>query len=188
MLNLPDTCYQGLLETAQEGILITSAESGVIVDGNTFLIDLIDTSKERLVGKKIWEIDLLKEIIPSKDSFYQLIRNEYVRYDDLQLKKKDGCFCTIEFVSTLCLVGDIKVLQCCIKDISGRKMAEEASSLSEKKYRYLFENNPNILENVYNIMAFNKSLFLIFLRKYLLQRNKYLLHKYSYDFFPLFSS
>ncbi|MHB1686192.1 MAG: sensor histidine kinase [Ignavibacteriaceae bacterium] len=142
MLKLSDLCYQRLFESAQDGILIINSESGVIVEANPFLINLIGYSKEEIIGKKLWEIGLTKDIISSRESFLELLKNKYLRYEDLQLRKKDGSFCDIEFIPNICLIDNVEVTQCNIKDISDRKRAEKALTLSEKKYRYLFENNP----------------------------------------------
>jgi HD-GYP domain-containing protein (c-di-GMP phosphodiesterase class II) len=54
-----------------------------------------------------------------------LQENEYIRYDDLPLKTKGGKLIQVEFVSNVYCVGEEKVIQCNIRDITARKRAEE---------------------------------------------------------------
>ena len=49
---------------------------------------------------------------------------EYVRYDDKPLRGSDGRRIDVEFVSNVYLVNHQKVIQCNIRDITGRKHAE----------------------------------------------------------------
>jgi len=49
--------YRRLFESAKDGILILDAETGIIIDVNPFLIDLLGYSKKEFVemhGGKIW--------------------------------------------------------------------------------------------------------------------------------------
>ena len=50
--------------------------------------------------------------------------NEYVRYDDLALRRKDGGQVAVEFVSNIYRAGGQSVIQCNIRDISQRKRTE----------------------------------------------------------------
>ena len=51
-------------------------------------------------------------------------REEYVRYHDLPLETADGRAIAVEFVSNIYLVDHKKVIQCNIRDITERKLAE----------------------------------------------------------------
>ncbi|MEI7727719.1 MAG: PAS domain-containing protein, partial [Bacteroidota bacterium] len=56
-----ETRYRRLFETAKDGILILDAETGMIVDVNPFLIELLGYSKEQFLEKAIWEIGFFKD-------------------------------------------------------------------------------------------------------------------------------
>jgi two-component system, sensor histidine kinase len=120
--------YRRLFEAAQDGILILDAETGQIVDVNPFLMDMLNYSKEELVGKKLWEIGAFKDIEKSKIAFAELQNNQYIRYENLQLETKDGRLIDVEFVSNVYLVDHTKVIQCNIRDITERKRIEETQS------------------------------------------------------------
>ena len=125
--------YRRLFESAKDGILILDAETGMIVDVNPFLIDLLGYSKEEFVEKEIWNIGFFKDIVANKDKFSELQQKEYVRYEDLPLEAENGRKINVEFVSNVYLVNNHKVIQCNIRDITKRKLIEN-ELISEKKH------------------------------------------------------
>ena len=112
--------YRRLFETAQDGILILDADSGEIMDVNPFLIDLLDYPFDDLRGRKLWEIGQFKDIAANRAAFAKLQRTEYIRYENLPLRRRDGKQIQVEFVSNVYRVEEHKVIQCNIRDISAR--------------------------------------------------------------------
>jgi PAS domain S-box-containing protein len=115
--------YRRLFESAKDGILILDAETGMVVDVNPFLIKLLGYSHENFLGKKIWELGFLKDILASEANFAELQAKEYIRYDDLPLETSAGQKINVEFVSNVYQVNGHKVIQCNIRDITERKRA-----------------------------------------------------------------
>jgi len=134
--------YRRLFESAQDGILILNAETGLINDVNPYLIDMLGYSREEFVEKKLWEVGAFKDIEASRNSFLALQKNEFIRYENLPLRTKGGRLVQVEFVSNVYLVGDEKVIQCNIRDISDRKRAEAALRAKEEAHWSLIENLP----------------------------------------------
>lgn len=123
-LHFAETKYRRLFETAYDGILILDSITGEITDVNPFLKVLLGYSQEEFIGKKLWEVGAFKNIQASKEAFRLLQQTGYARYEDLPLEAKDGRLTPVEFVSNSYLAGNIKVMQCNIRDISERKRAE----------------------------------------------------------------
>ncbi len=116
--------YRRLFESAKDGILILDAETGVVIDVNPFLVELLGHSREQLLGKRVWELGSFGDILVNRDRFLELQQHEYIRYEDLPLKTADGCRIDVEFVSNVYPVNDHNVIQCNIRDITERKRAE----------------------------------------------------------------
>ena len=102
--------YRRLFESAQDGILLLNAETGMIEDVNPYLIKMLGYSREEFVEKKLWEVGAFKDVEASKVAFEALQIEKYIRYEDLPLKAKDGSLVDVEFVSNVYLVGNEKVL------------------------------------------------------------------------------
>ncbi len=123
--------YRRLFESAKDGILILDAETGMIMDVNPFLIELLGYSKEQFIKKAIWEIGAFKDVVENQDKFMELQQNEYIRYENMPLQTFDGKRIEVEFVSNVYLAGQQKVIQCNIRDITDRKILE--ISLAKQK-------------------------------------------------------
>ena len=118
--------YRRLFEAARDGILILDAQTGAITDVNPFLIEMLGYSREEFVEKKLWEVGAFKDIEASQEAFEALQKNEYIRYEDLPLRARNGRLVDVEFVSNVYLVGGEKVIQCNIRDITERKQTQDA--------------------------------------------------------------
>jgi PAS domain S-box-containing protein len=123
-LQVSEARYRRLFETAQDGILILDADTGQITDVNPYLIKMLGYPQEYFVGKKLWEIGTFKDSEASKSTFLELQVQGYVRYEDLPLEASDERRVAVEFVSNVYMVGDKKVIQCNIRNITRRKEAE----------------------------------------------------------------
>jgi diguanylate cyclase (GGDEF)-like protein/PAS domain S-box-containing protein len=117
--------YRRLFETAKDGILLLDADTGRITDVNPFLEDMLGYSHYELIGKALWEIGPVKDILASQEAMRHLQDKEYIRYENLPLETKTKQRVQVEFVSNVYLVNGVRVIQCNVRDITARKAAEE---------------------------------------------------------------
>jgi PAS domain S-box-containing protein len=117
--------YRRVFESAKDGMLILDAETGMIVDVNLFLTELLGSPYEYFLRKHIWDIGFFRDIVANKAYFEELQRKNYVCYENLPLETADGRSIAVEFVSSVYQVDDKKVMQCNVRDLTERKRAEE---------------------------------------------------------------
>ena len=125
--------YRRLFETAQDAIVILDGDTGKIIDANKFILDMLGYPLEDFVGRQLWELGFLKDKSFAKNAFAKLQTDGYIRYEDLPLETKQGKAISVEFVSNVYLVGDKKIIQCNIRDITDRKRAEDGLALASRK-------------------------------------------------------
>ena len=124
--------YRRLFEAAKDGLLIVAAETGIVLDVNPFLTDLLGFARAHVVGKTLWELGFLQDVAANQAEFAELCREQYVRYEDLPLQTADGRRLDVEFVSNVYQVDHRRVIQCNIRDNTERRRAErECASLVE---------------------------------------------------------
>jgi PAS domain S-box-containing protein len=138
-LEFSERRYRRVFEAAQDGILLLDFQTGMILDVNKFLIDLLGYSKEEFLSKHIWDVGAFKDISSLKENFGTLQSKGYVRFENLPLQTKDGKHINVEFVANAYKGALETVIQCNIRDITDRVKAEEKAKVSELRYRRLFE-------------------------------------------------
>jgi PAS domain S-box-containing protein len=123
-LKASEVGYRRLFETTQDGIFILDAGTGKITDANPFLEQLLEYKVTEFIGKRLWEIAPFRDKKANQAAFATLKDDGCIVYSDLPLATKGGRFIDVEFVSNIYTVGDRKVIQCNIRDITKRKLAE----------------------------------------------------------------
>ena len=98
--------------------------TGLILEVNPYLCDLLGYPSAEIVGLRLWEIGSLVDKGKSLQAFSDLQDKLYVHYDDMPLLTKAGKSIAVEFVSNVYSVGEAMVIQCNIRDISEQKRAE----------------------------------------------------------------
>jgi len=152
--------YRRLFESAKDGILIVDAETGAIADVNPFLVELLGFSPEEFLGKKVWDLGFLGDIVANEANFAELQQKEYIRYEDMPLETADGRRIEVEFISNVYLVNRRKVVQCSIRDITERKRTEEVLRETNEYLDNLFNhaNVPIIVwDPQFKILRFNQA-------------------------------
>jgi light-regulated signal transduction histidine kinase (bacteriophytochrome) len=78
-----------------------------------------------MIGKTVGELSPFKDIESNKIMLERLQTDGYVRYENLPLETRDGRHIAVEFVSNVYQAGDVKVIQCNVRDITERKRTED---------------------------------------------------------------
>ncbi len=129
-VRLSEVRYRRLFETALDGVLLIDPATRKITDANPFMTKLLGYPHDQFVGKELFEIGLLKDEAASQEMFQKLRRDREVRCEDLLLESRRGRHQQVAVVANLYHENGHAVIQCNIRDITGRKLAEQ--ELSEK--------------------------------------------------------
>ncbi|HEV8384723.1 MAG TPA: ATP-binding protein [Candidatus Acidoferrales bacterium] len=123
-LQVSETRYRRLFESARDGILILDAATRRINDVNPFMEELLGYTRDEFLQKELWEIGLLEDAEASQETFRNLQEKGYIRYENLPLRTKEGSAREVEFVSNIYVENGHEVIQCNIRSIAARKEAE----------------------------------------------------------------
>ena len=140
--------YTRLFEAAQDGILLLDFPEGLIEDANPYILDMMGYTKKELIGKKLWEIGLLADKEKAQQAQLTIVKDGYIRYEDLDLVTKYGRRLASEFICNSYALDGRKVIQCNIRDISARKNAQEALERQESRLVAQMFETVNSLSNV----------------------------------------
>jgi PAS domain S-box-containing protein len=131
-MRLSEIRYRRLFEAAHDGVLLIDPETSRIIDANPFMTRLLGYPREQLIGKELFEIGLLKDEAASRAMFRKLKKNHEVRYEDLPLESDGGRHQEVEVVANLYQEDGRPIIQCNIRDITVRKLAEDMSRRNVK--------------------------------------------------------
>ena len=134
--------YRTIIDTAAEGIAITSPEGNHIFVNNR-LAQMLGYSTDELLRKSSFELMSEEEQRTQALQMRKRLQDNQIQYREFELRRKDGyvlwaaCNASPMFDSGGKHVANIAMFS----DITERKKAEEEIVVSEKRYRRLFETS-----------------------------------------------
>ncbi|MBC7925454.1 MAG: PAS domain S-box protein [Bryobacteraceae bacterium] len=132
--------FQRLFETAKDAIVVIEVETEVIEDVNPYMLKLTGFAREDFVSKKLSEAQPFAHLPEASTFVGATEREEIVRFDDIQLRCRDGRGISVELVGNRYKVGSQVVVQANIRDITSRKQAAGALQESEQRFRMFVES------------------------------------------------
>jgi len=152
-LRVSETRYRRLFECAHDGVVILDAGTRKIIDANPFMTKLLGYKHAELVGKELYEIGLLKDKAESKAMIRELNSRNQIRYEDLPLESRTGLHKEVEVIANLYNEGDRLVIQCNIRDITERKLAEQHVSMLMAEINHRAKNLLAVVQAIANQTA-----------------------------------
>ena len=125
-LRLSEIRYRRLFEAAGAGGLVVDPRTHRITDANPFMTELLGYTREEFLEKELCEIGLFQNQAACEVAFRELHEKGIFRDDDLPVQTKAGERLTLEVIGNLYDEAGRQVIQCNIRDITGRNQAEEA--------------------------------------------------------------
>ena len=133
-----DLRYRRLFEAARDGIIIVDADSSRIIDANPFIEELLGYPRESLVTRALADAGLFDNPELCRNMLNELIKDQYVRYENLTLRHKSGKRKAVEFTGNLCEADGQKTIQLNLRD-TGAGRAAEALQEGEERFRVIFD-------------------------------------------------
>jgi len=143
--------YRGLFESAKDGILILDGESGHITQANPFISEMLGLTMNAMLGKSLWDVGLFPDREQVELILKELREIGYVRRDDLHLPSKNGNAHEVVCISNRYRAGQNLVIQCNIRDITDRKIAERLA------IKYQSETMQSLHQIVAALVALNEA-------------------------------
>lgn len=143
-----ETRYRRLFETAKNGVLILEGVTARITDVNPCLASFLGWGREEILGRELWELGIFVDAPAGAAAMMQLRSQGEIRIESLPLSTRDGSQHVVDFMASVYLVNQTKVIQCDIRDITARAHAEQELFKSEEQCRTIVNN---INEYVYSV-------------------------------------
>jgi PAS domain S-box-containing protein len=130
--------FRRLFETSMDGIMIVDKGTGLVVDVNLSMSSILGFSQEYFQGKRVSELEFLKNILSPEGTFPDIRQREYVRFRDQPIDTIDGRRIYVEYIFHSYKVNSREVTQLNIRDITSLILAQrERDELSGKLTHYL---------------------------------------------------
>jgi PAS domain S-box-containing protein len=140
LMQLSEVRYRRLFQTAKDGILIFDTETGRIIDANAHMTILTWLELEQMLGKELHEIGLFPGPEENREMLHDLLRDRYVRYDQIPFRNSRGELLEVDFMSNVYEEGSRTVAQCIVREVTERvelerRIRSQAEALAEEYRR-----------------------------------------------------
>jgi PAS domain S-box-containing protein len=129
--------YRRAFETSRDGLLLVHKNEADILNSNASAQELLGYSQRDFLKKKLWEIGVTRDDKDFQGAVSKLEKDGVIHYEDTPVITKKGR----NINSEIFLVNRAKVLQCNIRNITERKVAEDALKESEMRFKAIFNES-----------------------------------------------
>jgi len=116
--------YRRLFETAKDGILLLDSDSGRVTDVNASVVQMLGYSRDHFLNRKLCDVLPFTAIPACRSGLAELQTGESVAFDHWSLEAQNKSPVDVEFTGSVYQVDGSRIVQCNLRDITGRKQAE----------------------------------------------------------------
>lgn len=137
--------YRAVIEQATDGIFLLDVESRRVVESNPAFQRMFGYSAEELLGTEIY--DLVAHPRGDVDATIGRTLEERRRIvGERKYRHRDGSLLDVEVGVSVISLGGRDVICTIVRDVTGRKRAEEALARSENRLRTIIETEPECVK------------------------------------------
>ena len=138
LLTESEELYKGVFKTASDGIVLLEKREGRISQVNPAAEKILGYSAKECIGNKLQDIGFMLDLGDFQTTMQNLNKNGIINYEDVPVKTKSG-----QHIDTdIYLIDKTKAVQCNIRDITDRNLAEKALRNSEENFRHSLDDSP----------------------------------------------
>jgi len=135
--------FRRLFETASDGILLLEKREGTIAHVNPAAINMTGYSEEECIGNKLQNIGVSINTDDFQAIMQSLAKCGIINYSDVPLKTKSGQ----NIYADIYLVDRAVLAQCNIRDVTGRKLANDFKDLALKEKTVMLQEIHHRVKN-----------------------------------------
>ncbi len=137
-LSTSETRHRTLVELAVDGILLGSHD-GYITEANQCMCDLLGLERKDLIGRHVQGLPFVPESLEQTPLNFGLLQQGEIVQRERSLVRSDGRVVHVEMRSKMMPDG---TYQSIYRDVTARRLAEEALRESEERLRLISDNLP----------------------------------------------
>jgi len=138
--------YRHLYDNSPNMIILIDI-NGNVLDFNFITSKYFKMNKEEIIGKNFRDLEFIppERMKNLKKIYLDLISKGFSGPVEYHIKSEEFGLEWIKLSTSLIDIGDQKIIQVIIEDISEKKIAEEKLKLSEEKYRLISEKSNDLI-------------------------------------------
>ncbi len=135
---------RALMENAKDAIIVWALD-GTVLEVNRAAEKLVGRERGQMAGRSLQDIVPPEERDAVRHAFADTIDGRSIQGFATRILRADGSRCPVEISAAVVEVGDSKVVQTSVRDVSERHHSQEELRTSEERYRLLFDASPQPL-------------------------------------------
>jgi PAS domain S-box-containing protein len=136
--------FRTIFDNTSDGIFLLDLEARKFAMCNASCLQMLGYTQEEFMNLGIPDLHLPADLPFIYAQFEKFLRGGKPLRHDIRFKRKDGSILFVDLSPDLVLLDGKRYVVVALKDITERKRAEETLAESEKKYRSLVENIPDV--------------------------------------------
>ena len=133
--------FRRLFETSHDGLLLVNKETGIIIEVNEALTELLGMSRDEVIGKQIQETGIVSHETDVPGLIEKLIDTGFYVFDNVLINLKTS----LPFTAQVSLTNRSTVIQCNIRDISERISEKQLLQEAASEWQATFNTVPDLI-------------------------------------------